>query len=129
VNKDFPEANLFWVGRGCLVGWLRARATGLPIEFPGWQDTRAYLAEADAVLSTSPAESWGASIVEALAAGVPVVALDVGVAREAGASIATPDTLAPKVAEALEKGERGELTLRMPSREEYATLWRTTLLP
>jgi glycosyltransferase involved in cell wall biosynthesis len=47
-----------------------------------------YYATADLLLVTSEYEGFGLVIVEALAAGVPVLSTDVGVAREAGAQIA-----------------------------------------
>ncbi len=86
-----------------------------------------YLEKADVVLSTSPYESWGASIVEALAAGVPVVSLDVGVARDAGAIIATREGFAEAIVRVLQSGQRGKLNISMPNMQEYATLWRETL--
>ena len=97
------------------------------VEFPGWQDPAPYLARAGVVLCTSKHESWGESIVEALAAGVPVVAPDVGVAREAGAVIAARSDLAQALTEALRSGARGELKLKLLSREEWAGAWRNSL--
>lgn len=129
------DAGLVMLGAGSLEGALRSAAEGLPampdgrsrVEFPGWQEPGGYLAMADVVLSTSPYESYGASIVEALAAGVPVVALDVGVAREAGAIIAPRQGLAEAVTGILRSGARGELKLPLLSREEWAAAWRETL--
>lgn len=63
-----------------------------------------FLETADVVLCTSLYESWGASIVEALAAGVPVVAPDVGVAKEAGATVVPRAQLAEAVVRVLEEG-------------------------
>jgi glycosyltransferase involved in cell wall biosynthesis len=87
-----------------------------------------YLKVADVVLSTSKHESYGASIIEALAAGVPVVSLDVGVAREAGASVVVPEQVVQATVEILHKGLRGQLQLAMASEEEWAVQWRETLL-
>ena len=106
---------------------LHEQAEGLPVDFPGWQDPLPYLAEADVVLCTSRQESWGASIVESLASGVPVVAPDVGVAREAGAIIATPDTYAERVVEVLERGTRGALKMALLSKQEWAKQWEESL--
>ena len=71
----------------------------------------------------------GASIVEALAAGVPVVAPDVGVAKEAGAIIASRDRLAEAVIEVLRsvRPVRGELKLSPLSKEEWTVAWKETL--
>ena len=127
VLKQVPGAKLIMLGRGSLKASLRDKAKGLPVEFPGWRDTADYLAGADVVLCTSKHESWGASMIEALAAGVPVVAPDVGVAREAGAVVVGRSDLPRAGAEGLPSGQHGELTLQLPSAEKWARQWRQTL--
>lgn len=135
ANERGAGARLVMLGAGGLEPALRRATEGLPampdgrprVEFPGWRDPLPYLQAADIVISTSHHESWGASIVEALAAGVPVVALDVGIAREAGAIIATNEDLVEKVIEVLRSGARGELKLLLPSADEWARRWRETL--
>jgi glycosyltransferase involved in cell wall biosynthesis len=128
VRANGVDAGLVMLGSGSLQKELRAAAEGLPVDFPGWQDDpKKYLAMADAVLSTSPYESYGASIVEALAAGVPVVSLDVGVARDAGAHIAEDGDLARAVGEVLASGGRGQLKLSFLSAEDWAKAWRNSL--
>ncbi len=86
------DARLTMLGTGRLEPALRVRAVQLGIathvEFPGWADPLPYLAKAELVLATSQYEGYGLSIIEALASGVPVLATDVGGAREAGAIIA-----------------------------------------
>ncbi|HVU80067.1 MAG TPA: glycosyltransferase [Candidatus Paceibacterota bacterium] len=121
------DARLIMLGKGSFETELKAHAAGLPVEFPGWQDPARYLGTADLVISTSPYESYGASIVEALAAGVPVVSYDVGVAREAGATIAPKGQLAETAIQALGGGARGELKLRVLSESEWAQAWKGTL--
>jgi glycosyltransferase involved in cell wall biosynthesis len=121
------DAKLVLLGQGSLERTLRKAAHGLPVEFAGWQDPIPYLSQADVVLSTSPRESFGASIVEALAAGVPVVSLDVGVAREAGANIAPPEALAREVMRMLAPGSHGLLRLALLSREEWIRAWTESL--
>ncbi len=128
VRKGGREVKLVMLGAGSLEPQLRALATGLPIEFSGWKDPAEYLPIADVVLCTSLHESWGASIVEALAAGVPVVAPDVGVAREAGAIIAERAHLSEKIIEVLQHGTRGTLHLELLSAEAWAKQWRETLI-
>lgn len=123
------DAKLVMLGSGSLETSLRHAAEGLPVEILGWQDPRPYLQVADVVLCTSRHESWGASMVEALATGVPVVAPDVGIAREAGARIAPRGALSASVAEVLQQGIRGRLLLNLSSAEEWATRWRETLAP
>lgn len=130
VNAAGVPAKLVMLGAGSLDGRLRTEAAArqLPVEFPGWQDPAAYLARADLVLCTSRHESYGASIIEALAAGVAVVAPDVGIAQEAGAIIARRDALAEMALETLRAGEQGELKIALPSAEEWARQWRATLV-
>ncbi|MBU6321325.1 MAG: glycosyltransferase [Patescibacteria group bacterium] len=90
------DVGLVYVGDGSLRASLEeeARRRGLAsvVEFAGRQaDVGPYYAMADAVLVTSAYEGYGLVIAEALAAGVPVIATDVGIAREAGAVIAPAD--------------------------------------
>lgn len=86
------DARLTMLGTGRLARALAARASahGLSsfVEFPGYADPLPYLAKAELLLVTSRYEGYGLAIVEALAAGVPVLATDVGIAREAGALVA-----------------------------------------
>ncbi len=127
VRATGIDAILILLGAGNLEKELRRLSEGLPVEFPGWQHPASYLGVADVVLSTSKHESYGVSIIEALAAGVPVVATDVGIAREAGADIVERGKLAEKVVEILHSGKRGELKLALPSAQEWGEKWRETL--
>ena len=122
-----PAAKLVMLGKGSLEKRVAERAANLPIELPGWQDPASFLAIADVVLCTSVHESWGASIVEALAAGVPVIAPDVGVASEAGAIVVPRNKLAERLVTVLEEGAKGELLLTMPTKEEWADQWKESL--
>ncbi len=130
VLKVEPTARLQVLGEGSLRSKMSELAAQLPInavELKGWQDPVAYLGSADVVLSTSVHESWGASIVEALAAGVPVVAPDVGIAKQAGAHVAKRADLAKEVVQVLQSGQRGDLHITLLSKEAWATQWRHTL--
>lgn len=128
VRDTDIDARLVMLGSGSMELELRSAARELPVEFPGWRDPLPYLQVADIVISTSRSESWGASIVEALAAGVPVVATDVGVAREAGATIATREDFAEKVIDMLRSSARGELKLSLPNKDEWAKRWKQTFV-
>lgn len=128
VRDRGTDARLVMLGSGSQEQSLREEARGLQVEFPGWQDTKQYLETVDVVLVTSKHESWGASIVEALAAGVPVVALDVGVAKEAGAIVVPQSELASAVTDVLKSGARGELKLVLPTQDEWTKRWKETLL-
>jgi glycosyltransferase involved in cell wall biosynthesis len=78
--------------------------------FEGEQDAAPYYATADLVLVTSAYEGYGRTIIEALAAGKPVLSRDVGIAREAGAIIAGED-FASSIRSWFDEGERvGKLT-------------------
>ena len=122
------DARLIMLGAGSMEKEVRKKAAKLPIEFPGWRDPLPYLETADVVVSTSLHESWGASIVESLAAGVPVVAPDVGIAEEAGAHITKREALSSKVIEVLQTRAAGRLLLNLPSAQEWARQWRNTLI-
>lgn len=128
VRAKGVDAVLVMLGAGRLEKVLRKAAKGLPVEFPGWQPAEQYLPFADVVLSTSRHESWGASIIEALAAGVPVVAPDVGVAREAGAIIADRGDLASAVRTVLRDRPHAMLKIAFLDREAWAAKWNDTLL-
>lgn len=128
VRESGIDAKMIMLGKGSLENALRNYARNLPVEFPGWQDPKPYLQISDVVLCTSKHESWGASIVEALAASVPVVAPDVGIAREAGATIVPRSDLGMAVADVLHSGKRGELKISLINAEEWAKCWRETLL-
>ena len=124
IAARVPGAKLTMLGRGSLEVLLKQKGGA---EFPGWQDPAPYFARASVVLCTSRHESWGASIVEALAAGVPVVAPDVGIAKEAGAIVVPRAELARAVIEVLKSGARGELKLLVLSAEEWAQKWKQSL--
>jgi alpha-1,6-mannosyltransferase len=86
-------------GHGSALPALRKAAHGLPVTFHGHLTGRAELAarlaEADVAFAPSPAETFGLSVLEALACGTPVVAADTGAAGELlvdGAGVAVPPT-------------------------------------
>ena len=128
VRECVHDARLIMLGEGSQLEQLREKSHGLPVTFAGWGDPVAYLPQVDVVLSTSRHESWGASIVEALAAGVPVVSCDVGVAREAGATVAEEGKLAAATIDVLMTPQRAELRLRSFDRAAWAQAWRETLI-
>lgn len=122
------DTKLVMLGTGGLDSVLRKSSQALPIEFPGWEDPTEYLQGADVVLCTSRYESYGASIIESLAAGVPVVAPDVGMAKEAGAIVVPRAELASAMIKVLQSGERGALKLSILSAIEWSHAWRETLV-
>lgn len=122
------DAKLIMLGSGSLEASIQKQACNLPVELPGWQDTKQYLQIADVVLCTSKHESYGASIIEALSAGVPVVAPDVGIAKEAGAIIVPVSELGDVVISVLNSDQRGVLKISLLSADEWAKRWRETLV-
>lgn len=85
--KKYPHAALHILGDGPMKNELEAHTEKLKIRpsvtFLGWQDDiQKFLIEADVFLSTSWYEGFGLSVVEAAAAGLPIIMTDVGVAGE-----------------------------------------------
>ncbi|OGG73854.1 hypothetical protein A3A40_02485 [Candidatus Kaiserbacteria bacterium RIFCSPLOWO2_01_FULL_54_20] len=73
-------------------------------------DPAAYYKLADLLLVPSFYEGYGLVIIEALAAGKPVLSTDVGIAREAGAIVTTEEKFADALADWFKNGPRtGEL--------------------
>ncbi len=95
VVSTHPKAGLVIVGSGSEVTKLQrlARKMGLEhqVVFEPWADQAtlfSYYKTADLFLNTSLFEGYGLTLVEAHAAGCPIISTDVGVAREVGAIVA-----------------------------------------
>lgn len=107
------DVHLDVYGVGSALSGLCRRAEGLPVVFHGHVSDRATLAkrlaEADVAFAPSPAETFGLSVLEALACGTPVVAANTGgggelVSSGAGVAVpATPDGLAAGTLEVLSR--------------------------
>ncbi len=101
---------LIMVGDGSERYQLGKLARDLNIEgrvfFEGLKDAAPYYKLADLLLVTSRYEGYGLVIIEALASGTSVLATDVGIARDAGATISPNDTYGATLAEVLEKAEK-----------------------
>lgn len=74
--------------------------------FEGEQDAGGYYPFVDLVLLTSHYEGYGRVVIEALAAGKPVLATDVGIAREAGAIVTSEARFEDALREWFTKGPR-----------------------
>lgn len=129
VRREGHDAGLTIVGGGSCLGALRALVREHSLEryvlFMGHQkNLDQFYEEADALLVPSMFEGYGMVIVEALSAGVPVIATDVGIAQEAGAIIAPhdPEQFGEKVVEWVRQGnQKGSLSLMLPeSLDVYA---------
>lgn len=98
VIKAIPHAGLIIVGRGSLTSYLLALSSNLDLGssviLKDWAlptTLASYYKTADLFLNTSLFEGYGMTLVEAQAAGCPIISTDVGVAREVGAKITTYD--------------------------------------
>ena len=72
------ELRVAGAGDDAYVRQLRHRAEGLPVEWAGFTPAPEFLAGIDVLLAPSWEEPFGLVILEAMAAGVPVVATDAG---------------------------------------------------
>jgi len=131
ILQKVPDAGLLIAGDGSQRCALERLAKQLSITdrviFLGRRaDIFSLYKSVDAVLAaTAPYEGYGASTVEALAAGAPVVSLDIGIAREAGAIIAANrDSIAATAVYALESNPAGALHFPLPTREQWVAQWK-----
>ena len=128
-----PEgACLIVLGEGRERQMLEALAAGYGIKervfFEGRTDPAPYYALADLVLIPSFYEGYCMTIIEALAAKVPVLATDVGIAPESGAVITTPENWPVAIGNILASGKRGELiTYPYSDWNAYVSAWRNDL--
>ncbi|HEY4513934.1 MAG TPA: glycosyltransferase [Candidatus Paceibacterota bacterium] len=93
ARAAIDKSCLIIIGEGSQLGALHEfaekKAVGKWVFFEGYADPAPYYKVADLVLFPSKYDGYGMVIVEALAAGTPVLSTDVGVAREAGAMVAS----------------------------------------
>lgn len=104
----------------------RVKHLGDRVEFVGRQhDVAPSLARADVVLVPSRYEGYGLVIVEALSAGIPVIATDVGVAREAGALVTDEAHFARTLLDWIADGPRNASLVGYPyeSFDGYIRRW------
>lgn len=123
------DACLIVVGNGSQRHELeqQARERGITerVFFEGEQPAVRYYPLADLVLVPSLYEGYGLVIIEALASSVPVIATDVGVAREAGAIVASSEHFADALTAWFEHGPK-EMSLKAypyKNNEEYVQLY------
>lgn len=129
------DVHLDVFGDGGALTALRRRAVGLPVTFHGYLADRdelaARLAVADVAVAPSAAETFGLSVLEALACGTPVVAANTGAAAELlciGAGTAVPPTpagLADGIAEVLSWPPRVRRAAARRQAERYP--WSATV--
>ncbi len=132
--KSAPQdACLIIVGEGSERAALRRLAHELGITdrvfFEGSQDGSSYYSAADLVLVPSRYEGYGLVIVEALAAGKPVLSTNVGVAREAGAIVTSPERFTEALAQWFASGPREGVLKSRPYKDfdEYVRAYHDDL--
>lgn len=91
------------------------------IFFEGQENPADYYKFADLLLHPSLYDGYGMVIIEALASGIPVLSADVGIAREAGAIIASQEEFAAALKEWGKNGPRAGVLKNYPYKnfEEY----------
>lgn len=101
IRSASPDACLIVLGEGSELPKLQKIAREFTVEdrvfFEGEQNPGDYYPLADVVLVTSKYEGYGLVIVEALAAGKPVLSTDVGVALEMGALVVREEDFAKEL--------------------------------
>lgn len=116
------DVHLDVYGTGAAQAELRRQASGLPVTFHGHVADRpllaARLAGADAVLAPCRVETFGLSVLEALACGTPVVAVAGGASGELLGGAA--GAVAPPTAEGMARGVLDVLARPEPLRRAAA---------
>jgi glycosyltransferase involved in cell wall biosynthesis len=129
-----PDLGLVIAGNGRKEKWLKRLVKSLNIEtnvrFIGWvSDVQSLFKTSDMLLVTSFYEGYGLNMVETAACGCPVVATDVGVAKEIGAVVVPYDAgqIALKVIEVLDQDQRLEIPSQfITSKQEYLNRFKNT---
>jgi glycosyltransferase involved in cell wall biosynthesis len=127
-----PDLGLVIAGSGSKEMWLKEYANYLGVsdrvKFIGWQsDVSSLYKTSDLLLVTSLYEGYGLNMVESVACGTPVVATDVGVARDIGAIIVPYDAgqVARKVVETINQNKIVELPQKfILKKENYLELFK-----
>lgn len=136
ASERIPNMILIICGDGSLLTELEDLADKFGIKdqvkFVGWQkDLVPYYRFADCLLVTSAYEGYGMNMAEATICGLPIVATDVGIAKEDGALIISddPEDISRKIAEAL-KGDKptSQGTITFPSKTQYLQNYKETFL-
>ncbi len=122
VLRTEPSAGLVFLGEGSHKVELERLAVSFGIEksvvFEPYADPAPYYRGADCLVVTSRYEGFGMAIVEALASGLPVVSYDVGIAKEAGATVVTPALLPQTIIESFRNPQKPVLPEQFRMSEE-----------
>jgi alpha-1,6-mannosyltransferase len=125
AELSLPSAVLVVTGEGSLRKKLEERAETLPgfVVAPYASDREEFatlLASADVYATAGPHETFGLSVIEAQASGLPVVGVDAGALRERvvpGTGFLVPVDDAPAMARKIEEAARDRLNLGRRARE------------
>lgn len=137
VAEQYPKTLLLIVGDGPEEKKLKAKSCKLKanVIFEPWKDDLvSYYKTADVYLLTSNYEGYGRTVIEAIAAGCPVVMTDVGLAgdivKDGDNGIVVPvgnkEKLYQAIVKVLEDGALDSI-VSFPSREEYLANYKKTL--
>ena len=131
------NASLIMLGEGNYVEDLQKRSAGMNVHFPGFIKDRAdlgrYLASADIYVSAMAFETFGISIIEAQAAGLPVVGVAGGAMPDRvplslgrPGPIGNADTMAENIHLMWTTGEHGDMSVAARAHVEANFSWRRT---
>ncbi len=130
VRRQGHDAGLTILGSGqeeqVIKYYSRERGLERFVDFVGYQnDLSPYFSTADLLLVTSVYEGYGMALVEALAAGIPVLSTDVGVAREVGAIVSERKHFGRALLDWIARGPRKAELHAYPyaSEDEYVHAW------
>lgn len=131
VLEQEPKVGLIICGDGSLKKDLEGLVQNLNLEktvkFLGWvTETASLYKTADVLVVASSYEGYGMNMVEASVFGLPIVATDVGVAKELGANIATLDEkeLSTKILESLNNHVNNENYKTLYTKEDYIKAYK-----
>ncbi len=124
-----PDSCLIILGTGSEYTLLERHVTKLGLDgrvfFEGYADPAPYYQTAEILLVPSVYEGYGQVIIEALASGKPVLATDVGIARTAGAMIASAEEYPAALKQWVIDGPRTAVLQNYPyeSEESYVEMY------
>jgi len=124
IIENHPKAGLVIVGEGSerksLESSVKRLNLGKNVVFEGWhEDVASYYKSADLFINSSLYEGYGRTLVEALAAGTPVLSTDVGVAAETGVDMFTSnEELKEKLYSYISGGGENQTLIGYPYKNE-----------
>lgn len=134
ISQQFPRAGMLIAGKGSQEQELKEKVRKLGLEdkilFIGYRNDIASIYKAvDVLLLPSEFESYGASILEALEAGAPVVSEDIGIAKEAAIDpiVASFKDWDKAIIDIFTKNKKGKRRLSVLTAGEWGKKWKEIL--